>query len=54
MRLRDERLELITNGYLKDVQHLKEMFIRKDLYPEDVYYEVMNYDMMNNFDESTQ
>lgn len=54
MRVRDENLEQITNGYLKDLQHFREMFIRKDLYPEEEYYEVTNYDIVKQFEPHIQ
>jgi hypothetical protein len=47
---REKHIEQMTIGYLKDLQHLREMFIRKDLYPEEEFYEVCNYDMMKSFD----
>jgi hypothetical protein len=30
------------------------MFIRKDLYPDEEYYEVTNYDIVQNFDTQVQ
>lgn len=41
----------MTIGYLKDIQHLREMFIRKNLYGEEEFFDVNYYDSLNSLDE---
>lgn len=38
----------MTVGYLKDVQHLREMLIRRDMYPETEVFDVNYYDLTKN------
>lgn len=42
----------MTVGYLKDVQHLREMFVRKELNPQYETYDVQHYDVLKSFDPS--
>lgn len=48
--MRDELIQKMTIGYLKDVQHLREMFVRKDLFPNEEIFDASYYDYTNTLD----
>ena len=50
LKEKDELIEKMTIGYLKDVQHLRELFVRKDLYPEEDVFDVNFYDYTKTLD----
>ncbi|CAD8074887.1 unnamed protein product [Paramecium sonneborni] len=50
VRMRDELIKKMTIGYLKDVQHLREMFVRKDLFPNEEIFDASYYDYTNTLD----
>ncbi|CAD8153093.1 unnamed protein product [Paramecium pentaurelia] len=50
VRMRDELIQKMTIGYLKDVQHLREMFVRKDLFPNEEIFDASYYDYTNTLD----
>ncbi|CAK77711.1 unnamed protein product (macronuclear) [Paramecium tetraurelia] len=50
VRMRDDLIQKMTIGYLKDVQHLREMFVRKDLFPNEEIFDASYYDYTNTLD----
>ncbi|CAD8070338.1 unnamed protein product [Paramecium sonneborni] len=50
IRMRDDLIQKMTIGYLKEVQHLREMFVRKDLFPNEEIFDVSYYDYTNTLD----
>ncbi len=53
LNLREDTIHGLTTGYLKDVQHLREMVFRSSNFDEHEFYEVQYFDISSTLDEQT-
>ncbi|CAK67436.1 unnamed protein product (macronuclear) [Paramecium tetraurelia] len=54
IRIRDQVIQDITIGYYKDIQHLKEMFLRKERQQDDDIIDATYYDITKSFPAEVQ
>ncbi|KAL4426339.1 hypothetical protein ABPG74_006277 [Tetrahymena malaccensis] len=54
VKIRDEQIQGLTTGYIKDLTHMKEMIFRKQNIDEIEFYEVQYFDGTSNLDEKTR
>lgn len=52
--MRDKIIEDMTIGYYKDLQHLKEMFLRKEKQQDDDIFDATYYDITKSFPPEVQ
>ncbi|CAD8058558.1 unnamed protein product [Paramecium sonneborni] len=54
IRIRDQVIQDMTIGYYKDIQHLKEMFLRKERQQDDDIFDASYYDITKSFPPEVQ